>query len=224
MKWPGDLAGATFHILVPHASVILLGYGPPSRRSPVLLEGSDALYRTLMETWFSEEGYVVPQVRGALDLLELLVCSCFFCFGIVCLQTTQQLFRHKACWSRYFEHRVTDMSRLNATKAFGESSRVCTRENLKSRTSACRRAICLCLVIASGFFWTVVCGSATNWYFQGSKMIVGCCIVIVACCIVIVACCTQQLKMFYCILGQMAEMSQQKKYPTHMSGYGKHAI
>ena len=54
-------------------------------------------------------------------------------------------------------------------------------------------------------------------------MIVGCCIVIVACCIVIVAC-TQQLKMFYCILGQMAEMSQQKKYPTHMSGYGKHAI
>ena len=67
VRWPNDFGAATLHILVPQASIILLGYGPPStvgRRSnadPRLMQ-HDHIYSDLMSLWFSEEGYVIPQV------------------------------------------------------------------------------------------------------------------------------------------------------------------
>nr|CAB3256291.1 integrator complex subunit 1 [Phallusia mammillata] len=63
VKWP-NFGAATLHILVPQASIILLGFGPPSYRTQqgaMHSDQADVIYHQLMGYWFSEEGYVIPQ-------------------------------------------------------------------------------------------------------------------------------------------------------------------
>nr|XP_009861729.2 integrator complex subunit 1 [Ciona intestinalis] len=65
VRWPGQYKAATLHIIIPQASIVLLGYGAPSQlsftsRDP-RLPHVDLVYNELMGLWFTEEGYVLPQ-------------------------------------------------------------------------------------------------------------------------------------------------------------------
>ncbi|XP_076816735.1 integrator complex subunit 1-like [Clavelina lepadiformis] len=67
VKWPNNFGAATLNILVPQASIILLGFGAPTwisaknQDSQITIIEHDTLYDELMGLWFSEEGYIIPQ-------------------------------------------------------------------------------------------------------------------------------------------------------------------